>query len=239
MEGTLGAVTTPSNSETTYAKETLGVSQKPLQGECKVLGVRWNIAADSLTLDITDVAIAAKDLAPTKRNIVSVVGRFYDPLGTLSPVVIQFKILFQQLCESKIEWDQPLSGELLLKWRSLISMLQSGPQLSLPRCFLDGVTEQVESYRLHGFCDASKGAYAAVIYLLMKTSTGSHVKFVASKTRVSPISGQTIPRLELLSALLLARLMTSVSSSLELELTLAQPTCHTDSKGAPRAYQAA
>ena len=45
-----------------------------------------------------------------------------------------------------------------------------------------------------------------------------HVKFVASKTRVSPISGQTIPRLELLSALLLAMLMMSVVSSLELEL---------------------
>ena len=77
-----------------------------------------------LAFDVLTVATAAKDLVPTKRNIVSVVGRFYDPLGILSPIVIQFKILFQQLCESKIEWDQPLSGELLLKWKL---MLQGGP----------------------------------------------------------------------------------------------------------------
>ena len=70
------------------------------------------------------------------------------------------------------------------------------------------------------------------IYLVVKTSVSSHVKLVASKMRVSPISGQTIPRLELLAALLLAKLMASVLSSLELELTLAQPTSHDDSKAA-------
>ena len=86
-EGTLGTSSTPT-SETTYTKETLGVSQKSLQGEHKVLGVRWNTAADSLTLDVIAVAVAAQDLAHTKRNVVSVVGRFYDPLGVLSPIAI-------------------------------------------------------------------------------------------------------------------------------------------------------
>jgi hypothetical protein len=229
MEVTLETVSTPSNSETTYAKETSEFHRTRFK-ENKVLGVRWNVTSDSLTLDVTDVATAAQGLTPTKINVVSVVGRFYDPLGALSPVVIQFKILFQQLCELKVEWDQPISGELLSKWQSLIRMLQSGPQISIPRCFLYGVTEEVESCELHGFCDASKGAYAAVIYLVMKTSAGTHAKFVVSKTRVSPISGQTFPRLELLSALLLAKLMMSVVSALEQELTLSPPTCYTDSK---------
>ncbi len=40
----------------------------------------------------------------------------------------------------------------------------------------------------------------------------------------------TIPRLELLSAHLLARLMNSISASLESELTLTQPSCYTDSE---------
>ena len=60
--------------------------------------MRWNVNDDSLTFDVTDVATTAKDLIPTKRNVVSVVGRFYSPLRVLSPVVIQFKILFQQFC---------------------------------------------------------------------------------------------------------------------------------------------
>lgn len=72
--------------------------------------------------------------------------------------------------------------------------------------------------------------YAAVVYLVIETPTGSFTKFVASKTRVSPLKSQTIPRLELLSALLLARLMHSITSSLESELSLTEPVCYTDSK---------
>ena len=83
---------------------------------------------------------------------------------------------------------------------------------------------------MHGFCDASKEAYAAVVYLLIETPGEHYVRFVASKTRVAPVHEQTIPRLELLSALLLAKLLTSVATSLESELPLSLPTCYTDSK---------
>ena len=47
---------------------------------------------------------------------------------------------------------------------------------------------------------------------------------------MAPLKSQTIPRLELLSALLLARLMTIVAANMESELTLNPPTCYTDSK---------
>ena len=56
------------------------------------------------------------------------------------------------------------------------------------------------------------------------------MRFIASKTRVSPLKPQTIPRLEMLSALLLARLMNSVATSLGTELELGEPTCYTDSE---------
>ena len=73
-------------------------------------------------------------------------------------------------------------------------------------------------------------AYAAVVYIVAKGSTGELVRFVTSKTRVAPTQTQTIPRLELLSTLLLARLTTSVSQSLNSHLTLAPPKCFTDSR---------
>ena len=79
-------------------------------------------------------------------------------------------------------------------------------------------------------CDASTRAYAAVVYLRIEAGSETSVRFVASKTRVSLVGNQTIPRLELLSALLLARLITTVSTALEPELTLTDPTCFTDSK---------
>ena len=56
------------------------------------------------------------------------------------------------------------------------------------------------------------------------------VKFLAAKTRVASLRKQTIPRLELLSALLLARLMISISQSLENELQFLQPRYFTNSK---------
>ena len=65
---------------------------------------------------------------------------------------------------------------------------------------------------------------------MIKTSTDRFVRFVTSKTRVAPTQAQSIPRLELLSALLLARLVRSVSNSLESQLTLNPPRCFTDSR---------
>ena len=43
---------------------------------------------DHLIFDVSEVGRQARSLLPTKRHIVSLVGRIYDPLGFLSPVVI-------------------------------------------------------------------------------------------------------------------------------------------------------
>ena len=106
-------------------------------------------------------------LSPTKRNIVSLVGRFYDPLGYLTPVVVvQFKLFLRELCEAKIDWDQPISGELMDSWNSLRLNLQNSPSISTPRCYLESISEEIMSCTLCGFCDASTKAYAGVMYLL-------------------------------------------------------------------------
>ena len=115
------------------------------------------------------------------------------------------------------------------RWNSLKSSLEEGQSISIPRCYFDGVLEQPVRCTLCGFCDASLKAYAGVVYLLLETRTGFSVKFVAAKTRVSPLQKLTVPRLELLSALLLARLLTSIAQSLSCELQLSSPQCFTDS----------
>ena len=83
---------------------------------------------------------------------------------------------------------------------------------------------------LYGFCDASTAAYAAVVYLVAETSSHRSSSFVAAKTRVVPLAQLTIPRLELLSALLLAQLITTVSRSLSTRVELMEPKCFMDSK---------
>ena len=77
-------------------------------------------------------------------------------------------------------------------------------------------------HKLHGFSDASEKAYAAVVYLRTVYDDGKTINtnIIASKNRVAPLKKQTIPRLKLLGATILARLLHSVKSELEPIITL-------------------
>ncbi len=67
------------------------------------------------------------------------------------------------------------------------------------------------------------------MYVRVEAVCGVRVQFVASKTRVAPTQELTIPRLELLSALLLARLINVVSNDLKPLLPPFNLECYTDS----------
>ena len=136
----------------------------------------------------------------------------------------------QSLCEAKIGWDDTIPEPLITRWRKLVLTLSESQPVTLPRCYLDGVNGEILSYRLCGYCDASLSAYAAVVYLLMESEDGFHTSFVVAKTRVAPLKKQSIPRLELLSAVLLARLVDATKSSLSTELEISSCHCFTDSQ---------
>ena len=97
----------------------------------------------------------------------------------------------------------------------------------LPRCYFQGIQDKVVSCSLHGIGDASTKTYAAVIYLHVTMTVGGYVKLVASKSRVAPVKELTIPRLELLAALVLAGLITHVKEALELDATITNMPCWT------------
>ncbi len=101
--------------------------------EVKVLGVTWNLGSDSIVFDLSDLSIAAGNLQPSKRNLISLIGWFYDPLGFLAPVIIRFKILLQKLGQSKLDWDRDLPEALLREWSSLVTDLKETNPISVPR----------------------------------------------------------------------------------------------------------
>lgn len=93
-------------------------------------------------------------------------------------------------------------------------------EIKIPRYVFSGA-ESIHTIVLHGFSDASEKAYGAVVYIRSIDNTGtvcSHL--AASKSRVAPLKKQSIPRLELCAALLLAELINKfrdiVTSSLDI-----------------------
>ena len=133
--------------------------------ECQVLGIRWNIEHDKLIFDFGDICDRMRSADPTKRNAVSLATRFFDPLGVLSPITIRFKMLFQQLCREGVGWDEPLKGESLALWNRLSADLDYTQTVDIPRLYKARVSDVVTAVRLVGYCDASKKAYAATVYL--------------------------------------------------------------------------
>jgi len=72
--------------------------------------------------------------------------------------------------------------------------------------------------QLHGFCNASEEAYGAAIYVRSKDQMGNWTaRLLCSKTRVAPLKGSKIPRLELCGALILAQLAKKAAEAWELE----------------------
>ncbi|XP_011688448.1 PREDICTED: uncharacterized protein LOC105450352 [Wasmannia auropunctata] len=77
----------------------------------------------------------------------------------------------------------------------------------------DGSTNR-SAISLHLFVDASQDAYAAVIFCRVETKDKEDVNFVQAKARVAPKKQITIPRLELLAAMIGTRLMRSTLAAL-------------------------
>ena len=64
--------------------------------------------------------------------------------------------------------------------------LQQTGKIEIPRCYSEGVEGEVLSYSLHGFGDASKKAYSAVVYLVCQTTKGVSTRLLTFKDKSSP-----------------------------------------------------
>ncbi|XP_068158453.1 uncharacterized protein [Drosophila tropicalis] len=173
----------------------------------KVLGLYWQPGLDTLSYNVG----LKGNVYCTKRQVLSDVSRIFDPLGLLAPIVVQFKILFQQLWLLDLGWDDKLPKQLAdnwLKWRADLDILQ---HIQIPRL----VVNDTDNIELHGFSDASTKAYAAVVYSRVINKDGSiSTSIMAAKSRVAPLKQQFLPRLELCAALLLSQLIRSIKAAL-------------------------
>ncbi|GFQ98104.1 uncharacterized protein TNCT_249881 [Trichonephila clavata] len=171
--------------------------------ETKVLGLSWNTHEDYLTKDTKSLLEFVSLDKNTKRFILQAVGKIFDPLGLISPFTVRKKCLLQDLWKEEIQWDNPLPSHIEKEWKKCCEELSHIGSLKIPRLFLDSTL--LEDVELHSFCDASKKAYGAAIYLRTKSRSGISVKLVTSKSRVAPLNCVTLPRLGLFGALVAVR----------------------------------
>ncbi|XP_046387356.1 uncharacterized protein LOC124156925 [Ischnura elegans] len=181
-----------------------------------VLGLTWQPNEDYFKFS---VKIKQYSEPWTKRRVLSAAAKLFDPLGWLAPIVILAKIFLQKLWLIKIGWDEELCQSDADFWQTYYGKLSQVSNIKIPRWL--GFSNSNNTLQLHGFADASKSAYAAVLYLRTDSECSGSVftvKLIQAKTKVSPLRTLSIPRLELCAVHLLAKLINQNRIMFESEL---------------------
>ncbi|KAL1448295.1 hypothetical protein WDU94_003587 [Cyamophila willieti] len=188
-------------------------------GTPNVLGLDWDKSKDTLSINTESVRSMKIDEV-TKKTILSAAHRLFDPPGFVSPVVLVPKLLLQRTWEENLGWNEPVSEDTRAKFLQWLEEIPHLDEVRIPRWAMTAKTDGVDR-ELHIFTDASKSAYATVIYLLVRRQEDVQLHLLGSKARVAPTSktkkGMTIPRLELLAALIGARLFSTVVEDFRLK----------------------
>ena len=129
----------------------------------------------------------------------------YNPLGLISPVILEGNHIIKQLCCDGYSWDEAVPDETVarwLKWRDDIQMLS---EVSVTRWYTPG-GGKVNLYELHHFSDASTIGYGQCTYLRTIDEDGMiSTCLVMIKAKVTPQRPVTVPRLELMATALSVR----------------------------------
>ena len=177
-----------------------------------VLGLRWDIKNDTLSINTERIKELIGKTPKSKRVFWKFISKLYDPMGLLAPYTVKAKFLTRTVSSLCKGWDSKLPKDVAAKvtrWMDDFTHLddiQLPRHISLPNC---------KTQKLVGFCDASGKAFSACVYLVASNSEQTISNIVMAKTRLRPsnLSSQDIPRLELLGAFLLVNLMNFVKQS--------------------------
>ena len=200
-----------SQASSTYAKLVVRTHSQ----ETKILGVPWNKAEDTISVGFIKPLGTMSDGPLTKRKMLSAINGVYDLLGLAAPVTITGRILYSEVCLRKLRWDQVVPDEIQRSWNNWLKGKEKCPSISVPRSVVSKDARRID---LHGFADASKLAVsAAVCALVFHHVAPVHQSLLVAKSRIAP-KHLSIPRLELIAAHTLSKLMNHVKEVMEGQL---------------------
>jgi hypothetical protein len=130
-------------------------------------------------------------------------------------LIVKAKIRLRALGLKGLDCSDEITGDDEIWWRSWFIALEQLNTLKMPRCLFPEEAQIIDA-ELHTFCDTSEKAYVAVIYLRVQYSDGHVlVRQVRAANKLAPMKTISIPKLELNAALLGARLLRTVLSTLK------------------------
>ena len=94
--------------------------------ESKVLGLAWDKRLDTLA-----VTFLQNDTPSTKREVLRSLANVYDPLGLATPLTLQGKLIYREICDQKLPWDTELTRQLAEKvknWEQTLPTSVTVPQ---------------------------------------------------------------------------------------------------------------
>ena len=158
--------------------------------ESKLLGLPWNKREDTLSVTPPDIS---SDM--TKRGILSALASVYDPLGFVSPTMLEGKLVYSEACKQKTVWDALLPTKVTELWVKFESKL---PSSVLTQQSLAAFREPLDEVKIHAFGDASGKGVSASVYAVISQKSGTTQGLLTAKSCVAK-QGLTIPRLELIA----------------------------------------
>ena len=178
----------------------------------KTLGISWESNSDTFTFVVHPPPY---DFHLTKRSFLSRTSTLFDPLGLVSPFTVRARMMLQAMWTAGLAWDEKLPAELVKRASTWFRELPDLSQVKIPRSLKE--PGHVTDSQLHIFTDASLEAYGAVAYLRHEYQSGNvTVRFVMSKAKVTPLKSISVPRLELMAAIVGLRIAETVGQTLGL-----------------------
>ena len=179
----------------------------------KVLGIWWDTESDKL-----NIRFDQPTQEPSRRGILSYIMSPFDPCGIALPYLLDMKLLVQRLFGGEWGWDTWITGKDLEQWTQWIAELPALGQIPCPRALIPRPGYQ--AIYLCIFTDASERGIAAVCYIVCEYPDKTTVSFALGKVRVAPKKKLiTIPRLELLGAVIGVEIAATVKAELKVEFT--------------------
>ncbi|GFU35530.1 integrase catalytic domain-containing protein [Trichonephila clavipes] len=114
----------------------------------KVLGISWDTDRNVFYFDIESLLSFISKRTDTKRFLLQVAGRIFDPLGFIAPHVIRLKTLIQNIWEMGLLWDQEMPLIIKKPFNEWCHELKDLHLVSIPR-FYDFTDSNATNIQLH------------------------------------------------------------------------------------------